>query len=110
MNRILLIDDDKELCALIKKSVLQENIETDCCYRGKEGLIKLRDHKYQLVILDISMPELDGFEILERIRERYNLPVLTFLRAELSQRGFHIDYSDHVFIGNYRQSASISKR
>ncbi|MDE7351463.1 MAG: response regulator transcription factor [Acetatifactor sp.] len=78
MNRILLIDDDKELCALIKKSVLQENIETDCCYLGKEGLIKLRDHKYQLVILDISMPELDGFEILERIRERYNLPVLMF--------------------------------
>ena len=53
MNRILLIDDDKELCALIKKSVLQENIETDCCYLGKEVLIKLRDHKYHLVILDI---------------------------------------------------------
>ena len=60
--------------------------------------------------LSEEMPELDGFEIQERIRERYNLPVLTFLRAELSQRRFHIDCSDHVFIGNYRQSASISKR
>lgn len=78
MNKILLIDDDKELCALIKKSVLQENIEADCCYLGKDGLIKLKENKYQLVILDIMMPELDGFEILEKIREKNNLPILMF--------------------------------
>lgn len=78
MNKILLIDDDKELCALIKKSVLQESIETDCCYLGKDGLIKLKENKYQLVILDVMMPELDGFEILEKIREKNNLPILMF--------------------------------
>jgi len=42
MNRILVIDDDKELCALIKKSILTENIEADCCNNGKDGLEKLR--------------------------------------------------------------------
>ncbi|MCI9051787.1 MAG: response regulator transcription factor [Lachnospiraceae bacterium] len=76
MNKILLIDDDKELCALIKKSVLQESIEADCCYLGRDGLIKLKENKYQLVILDIMMPEFDGFEILEKIREKNNLPIL----------------------------------
>ena len=78
MNRILLIDDDRELGALIQKSVLQENIETDCCYLGRDGLAKLEENDYQLVILDIMMPELDGFGILEKIRERSNIPVLMF--------------------------------
>lgn len=78
MNKILLIDDDKELCALIQKTILRDNIEADCCYLGKDGLLKLKEHQYQLVILDVMMPELDGFEILEKIREKNNLPVLMF--------------------------------
>ena len=43
MNRILIIDDDKELCVLIKQSVLQESIEVDCCYSGKAGLLQLKE-------------------------------------------------------------------
>ena len=43
MNKILIIDDDKELCALIKRSVQAENIEADFCNTGKEGLQKLRE-------------------------------------------------------------------
>lgn len=76
MNKILLIDDDRELCALIQKSVLRENIEADCCYSGRDGLIRLKENRYQLVILDVLMPECDGFAVLEKIREHYNLPVL----------------------------------
>ncbi len=78
MNRILIIDDDKELCGLIKKSVIQEEIEADCCYSGKSGLIKLREVEYQLVILDVMMPGYDGFETLEQIRKESRLPVLMF--------------------------------
>lgn len=78
MNHILMIDDDKELCALIQKSLRQENIETDCCYSGLEGLLKLKENTYQLVILDVMMPECDGFHILEMIRRDYNLPILMF--------------------------------
>lgn len=78
MNKILLIDDDRELCALIRKSVLGENIEADCCYSGREGLMKLKEREYQLVILDVMMPGADGFEILEKIREDHHLPVLMF--------------------------------
>lgn len=76
MNKILLIDDDRELCALIRKSILRENIEADCCYSGIDGLIRLRENRYQLVVLDVMMPEADGFEILEKIRENDQLPVL----------------------------------
>jgi len=76
MNRILVIDDDKELCDLIRRSVLQESIEADCCYSGREGLAKLREAEYQLVILDVMMPGYDGFETLEQIRRESSLPIL----------------------------------
>lgn len=58
MNRILVIDDDWELCALIRRTVLQEKIEADCCYSGWAGLEKLKEKEYQLVILDVMMPAL----------------------------------------------------
>lgn len=78
MNKVLVIDDDKELCTLIKRSVLTENIKADCCNSGKEGLEKLKEKDYQLVILDVMMPGMDGFETLEQIRKESNLPILMF--------------------------------
>ena len=78
MNRILVIDDDRELCALIRRTVLQEKIEADCCYSGRAGLEKLKENEYQLVILDVMMPGFDGFETLEKIRKESSVPVLMF--------------------------------
>ena len=76
MNKVLIIDDDRELCILIKQSALSEQIEVDCCNTGKDGLQKLKEKKYQLVILDIMMPGMDGFETLEKIRKENSLPIL----------------------------------
>ena len=78
MNKILIIDDDRELCALIKRSVQSEHIEADFCNTGKEGLQKLKDQEYQLVVLDVMMPGMDGFETLEEIRKENSLPILMF--------------------------------
>ena len=78
MNRILIIDDDKELCVLIKRSVLSEDIEADFCNTGKEGLQKLKEKEYQLVILDVMMPGMDGFETMKEIRKESSLPILMF--------------------------------
>lgn len=77
-HKVLIIDDDKELCTLIRSSVLSENIEADCCHTGRESLTRLREKEYQLVILDVMMPGMDGFETLERIREESSLPILMF--------------------------------
>lgn len=76
MNRVLIIDDDKELCLLIRRSILSENIEADFCGTGKEGLGRLKETDYQLVILDVMMPGMDGFETLEQIRAESSLPIL----------------------------------
>lgn len=76
--RVLIIDDDKELCILVKRSILSENIEADFCNTGKTGLAQLKEKQYQLVILDVMMPGMDGFETLEQIRAEYSLPILMF--------------------------------
>ena len=78
MNKILIIDDDRELCALMKRSVQSEHIEADFCNTGKEGLQKLKEQEYQLVVLDVMMPGMDGFETLEEIRKENSLPILMF--------------------------------
>lgn len=78
MNRVLIIDDDKELCSLIRQNILSEDIAADFCNTGREGLGKLKEKDYQLVILDVMMPGIDGFETLEQIRKISSLPVLMF--------------------------------
>ena len=73
---ILVIDDDKELCSLIKQSVLKEQINSDCCYSGSDGLTQLLKNDYQLVLLDVMMPGMDGFKTLEKIRAKSSIPIL----------------------------------
>lgn len=75
-HRILIIDDDKELCSLLKKTVSTEGFEADCCYSGKDGIVKISQEHYQLIILDVMMPGMDGFETLEKLREESSIPIL----------------------------------
>ncbi|MBE5981071.1 MAG: response regulator transcription factor [Paenibacillaceae bacterium] len=73
---ILVIDDDKELCSLIKQSVATEEIIADYCYSGMDGLAILEKKEYHLIILDVMIPGLDGFQTLEKIRHKSSIPIL----------------------------------
>jgi len=74
--KILVIDDDKELCALIRQSVAVESIDADHCYSGADGLAMLQKNDYQLILLDVMMPGLDGFQTMEKIRQKSSVPIL----------------------------------
>ena len=80
MNRVLIIDDDKELCALMKKCIEQENLTALVAYCGAEGLRLVDENKddrsLTLIILDIMLPDIDWFQVLKKIREGNNLPIL----------------------------------
>lgn len=77
MRTVLVIDDDKSLCVLIKKCLEKENFIAKVSHTGLEGLRLLREmNDCTLVILDVMMPELDGFQVLKKIREKSNVPVL----------------------------------
>ena len=73
---ILVIDDDKELCALIKQSVVKEKINADYSYSGTDGLALLEKNNYQLILLDVMMPGMDGFQTMEKIRVTSSIPIL----------------------------------
>mgnify|MGYP001113350365 FL=1 len=78
MNNVLIIDDDKELCSLMKKCIEQENLSAIVAYSGIKGLRLADENKdsCSLIILDVMLPDIDGFEILKIIRDTTNIPVL----------------------------------
>lgn len=80
MKQVLIIDDDKELCALMKKCIEQENLSAVIAYSGIEGLQIIKENQnnngFSLIILDVMMPYMDGFQVLKKIREVSNIPVL----------------------------------
>ena len=99
MDRVLSIDDDRELNILIRQSIRSENIEADCCGDGKAGLATVKERKYQLVILDVMMPGMDGAETLEQIRKVSSLPILMFTSKDESAskvRGLRAGADDYL--------------
>lgn len=87
-NRVLIIDDDTELCALMKKCVTQEELEADIAYTGRAGLTKIAEQNdaYCLVILDVMLPGINGFQVLSELRKSSTVPVLM-----LTAKGTEID-------------------
>lgn len=76
MNRILMIDDDVSLCNLIKKCAQKENLIADISLSGTDGVCKAKTGNYQLIVLDVMLPELDGLSVLAEIRKYSAVPVL----------------------------------
>lgn len=76
MHRILIVDDEKEITLLMKKSFEEAGYMADVAYNGQEGLAQLQKNAYSLVILDIIMPGMNGYEVCSRIREKNNIPII----------------------------------
>jgi DNA-binding response OmpR family regulator len=82
---LLLVDDDVELCGMMSEFFAQEGHRLECIYNGREGLAAALSGSYDLVILDVMLPILDGFEVLQRLRRRKDLPVI-MLTARVQQK------------------------
>jgi len=76
-QKILIIDDDETLCKVIGEELEQENYSVTCSLSGKDGLTKLNNERYDLILLDYQMPEMDGYEVFQEIRKiSSSLPVI----------------------------------
>ncbi|OJW10909.1 MAG: DNA-binding response regulator [Planctomycetales bacterium 71-10] len=73
---ILLIDDDLELCDLLREFFAQEGIRLETAHDGRRGLGAALDARRDLILLDVMMPGLDGFELLRLLRRRSDVPVI----------------------------------
>ena len=81
--RILLVEDEKKIASFIKRGLTEQHYSVDVSYEGDEGLYLAEINPYDLIILDIMLPMIDGFSILKTIRqEDEKIPVLI-----LSARG-----------------------
>jgi len=75
--RILVVDDDRRLCAVIKRGFLEEGYAVDLAYDGEEGEYLAEVNPYDLVILDIMLPNKDGIEVCRELRaKKINTPIL----------------------------------
>ena len=86
MNRILVVDDDVDLCELLSKYLRGEGLEVDLANDGNFGVERALSGDYALVVLDVMLPGLNGFEALSLIRSKSSLPVLM-----LTARGDDVD-------------------
>ena len=76
MNKILLVDDDLELTQLLTEILTLEGFQVTVAEDGEEGLQRLAEQHFNLVLLDVMMPKLNGFAMLARLRKNHDTPVL----------------------------------
>src|SRR6202167_6470731 len=86
MDRILVIDDDAELCGLVGEYLEPEGFQIEAVHDGTRGLERALDGEHLLIVLDVMLPGLNGFDLLRRLRVTSRLPVLL-----LTARGEDVD-------------------
>ena len=75
-NRVLVVDDEKLIVKGIKFSLEQDGMEVDTAYDGNEALDKARNNDYDIILLDVMLPGLDGFQVCQMIREESDVPII----------------------------------
>ena len=75
-KRALVVDDEKLIVKGIRFSLEQDDMVVDCAYDGEEALQYARENQYDIILLDVMLPKLTGFEVCQQIREFSNVPII----------------------------------
>lgn len=75
-NKVLVVDDEKLIVKGIKFSLEQDGMEVDAAYDGKQALEMARQNNYDIILLDVMLPELNGFEVCQMLREESDVPII----------------------------------
>lgn len=75
-KRVLVVDDEKLIVKGIRFSLEQDGMEVDCAYDGEEAFEMAKANSYDMILLDIMLPKMDGFEVCQQIREFSNVPIV----------------------------------
>jgi len=97
--KILLVEDDENICNTVKTFLTEAGYKVDACFDGHEAFAKFYDNTYQLVLLDIMLPGMNGYELLREFRKLNNTPVLmmTALADDENQiKAFDAEADDYV--------------
>ena len=98
-RRILVVDDEERMVRFIRMNLEHDGFQVSEAFNGKQAIQKLRDVNPDLILLDVMMPEMDGFDVLETIREGGNVPII-MLTAKGEEddrvRGLELGADDYI--------------
>ncbi|MGW4060158.1 response regulator transcription factor [Amycolatopsis sp. NPDC004747] len=80
--RLLIVEDEREFAETLRRGLVAEGFTADVAHTGKEGLWRATEHAYDVVVLDIMLPELSGYEVLKRLRAAENWTPVLMLTAK----------------------------
>lgn len=91
--RVLIADDDQTIRQLVRTIIRRENIEVDCAVDGQDAIEKLREHDYSVILLDLMMPRVDGFGVIEYLKTHPSprKPVVLVITAYADQKFKDVD-------------------
>lgn len=98
MIDILVVEDNNELRDVLERFLLHEGYQTRCVNRGNDALALLQQEKVRLLLVDIMLPDMDGFRICTQARQCSNLPIIMSARTQTSDQllGYELGADDYV--------------
>ncbi|WP_432661982.1 response regulator YycF [Wukongibacter baidiensis] len=81
-RKILVVDDEKPISDIIKFNLVKEGFQVDVAFDGEEALRKVYQFHPDLILLDLMLPKLDGFQVCRKVRESFNMPILMLTAKE----------------------------
>ncbi len=75
-NKVLVVDDEKLIVKGIRFSLEQDGMEVSCAYDGEEALNMAKENEYDMILLDLMLPKMNGLEVCQQIREFSNVPII----------------------------------
>ena len=98
-KKVLVVDDEKLIVKGIRFSLLQDGMEVDCAYDGEEALNMAKANSYDMILLDIMLPKMDGMEVCQQIREFSDVPII-MLTAKSDESdeltGFELGVDEYI--------------
>ncbi len=115
MPKILIVEDDPFLSEMYTTKLVQENFEVDLAIDGKEAIKKARESKPDLILLDIVLPKMDGFEVLAEIKkdiELRNIQIIALTnlgQKEEVEKGLKLGADDYIVKAHFTPTEVINK-
>ncbi len=98
-KKVLVVDDEKLIVKGIRFSLEQDGMEVDCAYDGEEALEMIRNKEYDIILLDVMLPKLTGFEVCQQVREFSGVPIVMLTaKGEDMDKILGLEYGadDHI--------------
>ena len=98
-RKVLVVDDEKLIVKGIRFNLEQDGMEVNCAYDGEEAVEKAKANKYDIILLDLMLPKMDGLEVCQQIREFSNVPIVMLTaKGEDMDKILGLDYGADDYI------------